>query len=69
MLFVEKKYQVSQKRDGIENEKSHSLRKMNHVLQLVKELRIKSKTVLNWSLRKKRECIFSNVYFVTRKSF
>ena len=33
---------------------THSFREMNHVFQLVEELQIKSKTVMSWSLRKKR---------------
>ena len=38
---------------------THYFREMSHVLQFVEELRIKSKTMINWSSQKK-ECIFSN---------
>ena len=37
---------------------THSFREINHVLQLVQELRIKSKTMLRWSSRKKKDCFF-----------
>ena len=33
---------------------THSFRETNLVLQLIEELQIKSKTVMSWSLRKKR---------------
>ena len=46
---------------------AHSFREVNHVLQLVKEWEIKSKTVMSWSSRNKKECIFCNVYFARRK--
>ena len=46
---------------------AHSFREVNHVLQLVKEWEIKSKTVMSWSSRNKKKCIFCNVYFVRRK--
>ena len=37
---------------------THTFREMNVVLQLVYKLQIKHKTVISWSLRKKKECIF-----------
>ena len=46
---------------------THTFWEMNLVLQLTSESRIKSKTVMNWSSHKKKECIFCNVYFVRRK--
>ena len=48
---------------------THSSRVMHHVLQLVEELQIKSKTVMSLSSWKKKECISCNVYFVQRKLF
>ena len=48
---------------------THSFKEINHVLQLVSKLQIKSKTVMSWSSRKKKECIFCNVYFVRRNLF
>ena len=48
---------------------THSSRVMHHVLQLVEELRIKSKTVMSLSSWKKKEWISCNVYFVQRKLF
>ena len=46
-----------------------SFREMHLVFQLVKELQIKSATVMSCSSRKKKECIFCNVYFVQRTFF
>ena len=44
---------------------AHSLREMNLALQLIKKPQIKSKIVMSWSSRKKKEGIFfSKVYFV-----
>ena len=40
----------------------HPFREMNLVLRLVYESGIISKTVMSWSSRKKKECIFRNVY-------
>ena len=40
---------------------THSFREMIHVLQFIEELRVKSKTMTNWSSQKKNKCIFSNV--------
>ena len=48
---------------------THSFTAMNHVHQLVSEVLIKSETVMSWSLRKKNECIFCNVYFVQKKFY
>ena len=52
----------------MENPK-HSFSKTNCVLQLILESQIKSKTVMSWSLRKKRKKkgFFCAVYFVWRK--
>ena len=36
----------------------HSFRETDLVLQLIEELQIKSKTVMSWSSRKKKESIF-----------
>ena len=52
----------------IENS-THSFRKMNLVHQLIQELQIKSKTVMSWSLREKKECIFCNACFVRGNFF
>ena len=43
----------------------HSLREMNHVLHVVWELQIP----MSWNSRKKKQCIFHNIYFVRRKLF
>ena len=48
---------------------THSFREMNFVLQLVKELQIKSKTVISWSSQKKKGDIFCTVYFVLSNFF
>ena len=48
---------------------THSFRETTLVLQLIQELRIKSKTVMIWSSRKKTEGIFCIVDFVRRKFF
>ena len=68
MCFVEQKYKW--KWNGIKMENpTHSFRERNLVLQLIKKSQIKSKTVMNWSLRKKKEDIFCTVYFVRRNLF
>ena len=43
----------------------HSFRETNLVLQLIKELQIKSKTVMSWNSQKK-EGIFCTIYLVRR---
>ena len=43
---------------------THSFRETNLVLQLIQESQIKSKTMLSWSSRKKKEGVFCTVYFV-----
>ena len=48
---------------------THSFREKNLVFQLIQESQIKSKTVMSWSSRKKKEDIFCTVYFVRRNSF
>ena len=45
---------------------THSFRETNLVVQLIEELQMKSKTVMSWSSRKKKEGIFCTVYFVYR---
>ena len=47
----------------------HSFRETNLVPQLIKESQIKSKTVMCWSARKKKEDIFCTFYFVRRVFF
>ena len=49
--------------------RTHSFRETNLVLQLIEESQIKSKTVMSWSLRKRKEGIFCTVYLVQRKIF
>ena len=44
----------------------HSFRDLNHVLQLENDLQTKSKTVMSWSSRKRKECAFCNVYCIQR---
>ena len=46
-----------------------SFRETNLVLQLIEESQIKSKTVMSWSSRKKKEGIFRTVYFVRKEFF
>ena len=46
---------------------THGFRETNLVLQVMEESKIKSKTVMSWSSRKKKEGIFCIVYFVERK--
>ena len=48
---------------------THSFRETSLVFQLIKESQIKSKTVISWSSRKKKEGIFCTVYFVRREFF
>ena len=48
---------------------THSFRETNLVPQLIKESQIKSKTVICWSARKKKEDIFCTFYFVRRVFF
>ena len=43
---------------------THCFREKNLLLELIQELQIKSKTVMSWSSRKKKEGIFCTVYFV-----
>ena len=40
---------------------------MNHVLRLVQELSIKSKMVMRWSLREKKESQYISIYSVLNK--
>ena len=53
---------------------TQNFREITHVLQYascasVWKLLIKRKTVMSWSLRKRKECILCNVYFVQRNFF
>ena len=48
---------------------AHSFRETNLVLQFIWESQIKSKTVMSWSSRKKKEDIFCTAYFVQRNFF
>ena len=48
---------------------THSLRETKLVLQLTRELQIKSKTMMSWRSWKKREDNFCIIYFVRRKFF
>ena len=47
----------------------HNFRETSLVLQLIEELKIKSKTVMRWSSTNKKEGICCIVYFVWRKNF
>ena len=47
----------------------NNFREINFSLQLVLESQIKSKIVIGWILRKKKECTFCNVYLTQRKFF
>ena len=47
---------------------THNFREMKLKLQLIQESRLKSKTVMRCSSRKKK-CIFLNVYFVQKNFF
>ena len=49
--------------------KMKNFRVTNLVLQLMYEMQIKSKTVMSWTLRKKKDDIFCTVYFNRWKSF
>ena len=72
ILFVRQNVNFTKNENGkskMEN-LTHSFSEMNLVLQLVWELRMKSKTVMSWSSRKKKgDDIFCNVYFVRRNFF
>ena len=48
---------------------THSFRETNLVLQLIQESQIKSKAVMSWVSRKKKEIIFCIAYFVQREFF
>ena len=36
----------------------HTVKEINIVLQIIQESQVKNKTVMSWSSRKKKECIF-----------
>ena len=44
-----------------------TFRETNLVHQLILESRIKNKMVMSWCSRKRKDCIFYNIYFVLRK--
>ena len=48
---------------------THSFRETDVVLQAIKELQIKSKTVMSRNSLKEKQGIFCTVYFVRRKFF
>ena len=48
---------------------THSFSEINHALQLIQESEIKSKTVMSWSSRKKKEGTFCTVYSTQREFF
>ena len=48
---------------------TYSFRETNFVLHLIKELQIKSKTVMSWSSQEKNDGIFCTVYFFRRNFF
>ena len=70
MCFVDKNrnFNKNEKESKIENP-TYSFRETNQVLQLLQESQSKSKTVMSWSSRKKKEGIFCNVYFVRGNFF
>ena len=47
----------------------HTFRETNFVLQLIQEFGIKSKTLMSWSSRKKKEGIFCTRLFCAKESF
>ena len=49
--------------------RTHSFREANLVIQLMQEWQIKSKIVMRWSSRKKKEGNFCTVYFFLRLTF
>ena len=48
---------------------THSFRDTKLVLQLIQESQIKSKSIMSWSSRRKKEGIFCDVYFAQREFF
>ena len=48
---------------------THRFREMNLVLQRIQESQIKNKTVMIWSLQKKKKGIFCTIYFVQKNFF
>ena len=48
---------------------THSFREKSLVVRLIWESQIKSKTMVSWSSRKKKEDIFSTVHFFRREFF
>ena len=62
MFFLNKT--LNFKKNEAESKTPHHL-----VLQLIQKWQIKSKTVMSWISRKKKECIFCNVYFDRKEIF
>ena len=48
---------------------TYSFRETNLMIKLIQESQIKSKTVMSWSSRKKKEGIFYTVYFARKELF
>ena len=48
---------------------TNSFREMNLLLQLVEELKIKSKAVMSWSSWKQKEFIFLKTFILSERSF
>ena len=62
-------YNQNEMESKMENS-THSFRKTNFVLRLLQESRIKkSKTVMSWRSRKKKEGAFCTAYFVRKKFY
>ena len=69
LLSKNKSFNRNEAESKMENP-THSFREMNHMLQLVKALRIQSKIVSSWmDLTKEKEGIFCNVCFARRNFF
>ena len=66
-FLLNKKVNFNKNETGsiIENP-SHAFRETNLVLQPILESRIKYKSVIIWSSRTKKECIFSRVYILSQ---
>ena len=70
MLLVKQKYNFNKNEMESKMEDStHCFRETNLVLQLIWESQIKSKTVMNYSSRKKKKGVFCTVYFDVREIF
>ena len=70
MYFVGQKYNFNKNETESKIKNStQNFRETSLVLQVIWELQIKSKTVMSWSSRKKKDGIFCTVDFVRRKYF